>query len=77
MNYGLRNLDISLKLLEEAMGQIEDAEVPAHYGEVLWVSGYKNQAISVWNDARLKYPSSKVLLETIARFKKYKNTRES
>jgi tetratricopeptide (TPR) repeat protein len=57
----------ALKLLRQAHGTRPDPEIAAHLGEVLWVSGQREQARSVW-DAALKVDSSnEVLRETMQR----------
>ncbi len=68
VNFRLGNMDAAIKFLEEAMEKLDDGEVAAHYGEVLWVSGNKEKAIKVWKKARESFSDNEVLLETMKRF---------
>ena len=68
VNYKMGNIDAALKYMEEAMEKIDDGEVAAHYGEILWASGNKEKAISVWKDAKEKYGDNDILLKTMERF---------
>lgn len=70
VNYKLGKTKVALKYLKEAMEQISDGEVAAHYGEVLWKSGNKEKAKEVWKKAKEKFSDNDVLLETIKRFEK-------
>jgi Flp pilus assembly protein TadD len=46
-----------------------DAEIGAHLGEVLWVSGQRDQADKVWQESLKSNPDSETLLKTIKRFR--------
>lgn len=67
--YRMGNNEEALKLLRRAYAGRPDAEIAAHLGEVLWVSGNKDEAQKVWSDATMKAPSNDTLLKTIQRFK--------
>jgi tetratricopeptide (TPR) repeat protein len=45
-----------------------DAEIAAHWGEALWVSGERNEARRVWAAALARDPESKPLKATLKRF---------
>jgi tetratricopeptide (TPR) repeat protein len=45
-----------------------DAEIAAHWGEALWVSGQHNEARRVWAAALARDPESKPLKATLKRF---------
>jgi tetratricopeptide (TPR) repeat protein len=45
-----------------------DAEIAAHWGEALWVSGERNEARRVWAAALARDPDSKPLRSTLKRF---------
>jgi tetratricopeptide (TPR) repeat protein len=45
-----------------------DAEIAAHWGEALWVSGQHNEARRVWAAALARDPESKQLKATLQRF---------
>jgi len=68
VHFRLGNQETALKYLKEAMDKIDDAEVAAHYGEALWTSGDKEQAIEVWKKAFEKNNDNDVLIETMKRF---------
>ena len=46
----------------------QDAEIGAHLGEVLWVSGQRAQAERVWKEASDSHPENELLRNTILRF---------
>jgi len=66
--YRLGNYREAIKYLRQALDRLKDAEIAAHLGEVLWVSGDHDQARTVWNAALRETPSHKVLLNVIKRF---------
>lgn len=45
-----------------------DAEIAAHWGEALWVSGNRSAARGVWSSALAREPDSKALKATLQRF---------
>lgn len=59
----------AIKWLTKAYDKFNDGEIAAHLGEVLWVSGKKDQAQIVWDKALQKNPHHKKLLSTIKRLK--------
>lgn len=65
--YRLGNLEEALKLLRQAYAKQPDSEVAAHLGEVLWVSGDRDEARQIWEQGRKKDADNKVLIETIKR----------
>jgi tetratricopeptide (TPR) repeat protein len=67
--YRLGRLDEALEYLHRAAAKIRDGEIAAHLGEVLWVTGKKEEARQVWSDALKFAPDHKVLKQTIQRFK--------
>ena len=58
----------ALEHLRRAYELSEDAEVAAHLGEVLWVSGDRAAAREVWETALKTTPEDEKLLEVIERF---------
>jgi Flp pilus assembly protein TadD len=52
VQYRLGNLDEALEQLRRAYDKQPDAEIAAHLGEVLWVSGQKDEARRVWDQGR-------------------------
>ena len=54
-------------ILEKAYALGQDADIAAHWGEALWMSGAKPQALKVWNEAKSRHPDSPVLTSTLKR----------
>jgi tetratricopeptide (TPR) repeat protein len=67
VQYRLGHLDAAEAELRNAYEKQPDAEIAAHLGEVLWVSGQKDEARRIWEQGRKKDGKNKVLLETIQR----------
>lgn len=66
--YRLGDYDKAIKYLTRANEILRDGEVAAHLGEVLWVSGDREAARALWQEALQAYPDSKILLRAIERF---------
>lgn len=66
--YRLGRLEEALGYLLRASAKVRDGEIEAHLGEVLWVSGRKDEARAVWEKALQHYPEHKILQQTIQRF---------
>ncbi len=69
VEYRLGNRDEAVRLLRDAYRGQPDAEIAAHLGEVLWVSGQKDEARKVWREGRGKDAGNEVLRETLARLR--------
>ena len=67
VQYRLGNLDAAIAQLRVAYQKQPDPEIAAHLGEVLWVSGQKDEARRIWDQGRKKDNENKILLETIRR----------
>ncbi|MDH4135013.1 MAG: tetratricopeptide repeat protein, partial [Gammaproteobacteria bacterium] len=59
----------ALRYLRLALEKRPDAEIAAHLGEVLWVTGDRAGAESVWKSALKQTPDSEALLGVISKFK--------
>lgn len=68
VSYRLGKMQDALKWLQMAFEKLEDAEIAAHYGEVLWKSNQHEKAEQVWQRGRELNPNHPVLVETIQRF---------
>jgi tetratricopeptide (TPR) repeat protein len=68
VHYRLGDLDKAIYYLTKANEVLRDGEVAAHLGEVLWVRGDREAAISLWQKALREYPDSKQLIRAIDRF---------
>ncbi len=58
----------ALGYLEKAFKLRPDAEIAAHLGEVLWVSGQRDAAMKVWTDSLKEHPKNESLLGVLKRF---------
>ena len=62
------NLQKARQLLETAFAAQPDAEIAAHLGEVLWMSGEHAGARAMWQQGLKLNPRNTTLLETLTRF---------
>ena len=69
VNYRLGELQEALKWLSMAFEKLVDAEIAAHYGEVLWQSNQKDKAREVWKKGQEVDAQHPVLIETLKKFK--------
>jgi tetratricopeptide (TPR) repeat protein len=67
VSYRLGEMDEALKWLAKAFEKQEDAEIAAHYGEVLWKTNQKDKAREVWNKGKKQNANNPVLIETLKR----------
>lgn len=59
----------SLRLLRGAFRQKPDAEIAAHLGEVLWVTGQADEAKKIWREGRELNPDNETLKATLQRLR--------
>jgi tetratricopeptide (TPR) repeat protein len=57
------------QIFEAAYKARPDAEIAAHFGEVLWSLGQRDRALAIWKEGQLINPDNETLLETLKRFK--------
>lgn len=69
VQYRLGNYKKSIKHLRQAFKIDKNAEIAAHLGEVLWVSGSRKAARKAWGDALRIDKNNKVLRKTLKRFR--------
>jgi tetratricopeptide (TPR) repeat protein len=69
VEFRLGNLAEASQILADAYKTKPNAEIAAHYGEVLWVQGERDKALAIWREGMLLEPENETLLETIKRFK--------
>jgi tetratricopeptide (TPR) repeat protein len=68
-HYRLGNLELAAEHLQRAYELSRgDAEVAAHYGEVLWQLGKRKEARALWDKARRADPDNRPLQKTLERF---------
>jgi len=67
VEFRLGNREEALRLLRQAYGSRPDPEIAAHLGEVLWVSGARDEARRIWREGRERDTANEVLRETLTR----------
>jgi len=55
--------------LRRAWSLRPDAEIGAHFGEVLWATGQREEANRIWDEALRDHPDNETLLKTLRRFR--------
>ncbi len=68
LRYRQGRLKQSLVLLRKAYGKFPDAEIAAHLGEVLWMSGNEEAAQRLWTEALVDAPDDDLLNKVVERF---------
>ena len=69
VEFRMGNTAEALRIFEEAYKRRPDPEIAAHYGEVLWVTGQRDRAISIWKEASLTDAENETLQETLKRLR--------
>jgi len=59
----------AVQIFEAAYKAKPDAEIAAHFGEVLWAMGQRDRALVIWKEGRLLNPENETLLETLKRLR--------
>ena len=67
--FRLGNRAEALKIFADAFKAKPDAEIAAHFGEVLWASGQRDKAMAIWREGALLNPENTTLVETLKRFR--------
>lgn len=67
VEYRLGNLKQALLHLQRAFELKADAEIAAHWGEVLWVTGEREKALDVWRKGLAINAENTTLVETLKR----------
>ena len=67
--YRMGDYPRAIETLRRAWNGRPDGEIGAHLGEVLWVSGDRAGAESIWQEAVKNAPDNEALQKTIKRFK--------
>ncbi len=68
VHYRLGKYDEALRYLRRALSRLDDPEIAAHLGEVLWVTGDQKSAREVWQRALKEFPDDPKLLQVMQRF---------
>jgi Flp pilus assembly protein TadD len=69
VEFRLGNTADAAKIFAEAFKTKPDAEIAAHYGEVLWSTGQRDKALGIWREGQLLNPENETLVETLKRLK--------
>lgn len=67
VEYRLGNLDKALDWLRLAYERFADPEIASHLGEVLWVSGQRDEAMSIWLKSLSENPDNPLITGTMSR----------
>ncbi|QGX40734.1 tetratricopeptide repeat protein [Permianibacter aggregans] len=70
LHYRLGKLEQARDYLSRAWALDDDAEIAAHYGEVLWKQGQRDEAKKVWQRAKRQQPDHAALKATMQRLVK-------
>ena len=65
--FKLGQLEAALGYLEKAWALVQDHEIAAHYGEVLWMLGRRQEAQLIWQEGYASTPESDKIRDTIQR----------
>jgi len=68
VSYRLNDMEVAIEYLKKAYEASPEAEIAAHFGEVLWESGDTEEAISVWKGSYSEDAQSPILNETLKRY---------
>jgi tetratricopeptide (TPR) repeat protein len=66
--YRMGKLDESINLLKRAFANNPDPEIASHLGEVLWMSGDKEQSKQIWQESLKANPGNAMLRAVIQKF---------
>ena len=69
VEYRAGNLAEALRLIRQAYSSRPDADIAAHLGELLWISGAQDEARKVWQEGARSDPRNESLVETMTRLK--------
>ena len=66
--YRMGDLKGAAEQLRRAWDGRPDGEIGAHYGEVLWMLGQRDEARRIWQEAQKVSPENETLVKTLKRF---------
>jgi tetratricopeptide (TPR) repeat protein len=69
VHFRLNNVKEAEDWLRRAYQSRQEPEIAVHLGEVLWVSGRKEEAMKYWREVLAKEPKNETLKNTLKRFK--------
>ena len=69
VEFRMGNKAEAAQIFEAAYKTKPDAEIAAHFGEVLWSMGQRERALAIWKEGKLLNPDNETLLETLKRLR--------
>ena len=69
VEFRLGNKTEAARIFEAAYKAKPDAEIAAHYGEVLWSMGQRDRALAIWKEGKLINSENESLIETLKRLR--------
>jgi tetratricopeptide (TPR) repeat protein len=69
VEFRMGNKEEAARILETAFRARPDAEIAAHFGEVLWSQGQRERAIAIWKEGLMLNADNETLLETLKRLR--------
>jgi len=69
VEFRLGNTNEAIRILEAAYKTRPDPEIGAHFGEVLWSTGQKDRAVTIWKESLLSDSENETLQETLKRLR--------
>lgn len=66
--YRQGDMEKSLEFLRAAYSQLNDSEIAAHLGEVLWITGEQQSAKDIWEKALVESPDDSKLKSVVEKF---------
>jgi len=69
VEFRMGNKTEAVRIFEAAYKAKPDAEIAAHFGEVLWSMGQRERAVAIWKEGRLVSPDNETLQETLKRLR--------
>ncbi|MBT9475510.1 tetratricopeptide repeat protein [Polaromonas sp.] len=69
VEFRMGNSAEAIRIFEAAYKAKPDAEIAAHFGEVLWTVGQRDRAMALWREGMLINPDNETLLETLKRLR--------
>jgi tetratricopeptide (TPR) repeat protein len=67
VEFRLGNRQEALRLIEIAYKAKPDAEIAAHFGEILWSLGQRERALMIWREGLQLNADNETLQETLKR----------
>jgi tetratricopeptide (TPR) repeat protein len=69
VEFRMGNMAQATAIFEAAYKAKPDAEIAAHFGEVLWTTGQRDRAMAIWKEGKMINPENETLLETLKRLR--------